>query len=371
MTTDHNPYADDSAVGGTAARSQRRIIAPQSPDCGDSRCSVVHSLVRDFCFRRLGVPAFRIYPNPCSLVLLPLVAVGMCSGALLADELSTAQPTPREMAEELGIELPALPWHVANVWWHLESEVEDFESLRVAVTIDRDVPETVNLYVAPVGVALINGLQFYGGLQTNINGWESRESRTRVGRGRGGIFSRWSHDKKTPIGLDHVREGGPDCLVESAGYEGEFASVRRPLAWTRGTWIYEVRKDGAEEIDGAKHTWFECRIRNPQGEWHPIGKLRFEGERFTFWNRHSAFVEVYATTQIPRSGIPKVNVTFGRPEINGKPAAITRASAHYPNSGSQAAPDCAMIVADGSDVRVEVGPIFRRPEEQRSHPLSP
>lgn len=279
------------------------------------------------------------------------------------------QPPPQEMAEKLGIELPTLPWHLTNIWWDLESEVGNFESLRMSVTIDRDVPETVNLYIAPVGVANINGLQFYGGLQTNINGWASRESRQRVSRGRGGIFSRWSHDQKTPIGLDHVRESGPDCLVESAGYEGKFASVRRPLTWTKGIWIYEVRKAETVAIEGAKHTWFECRVGNPKGEWNTIGKLRFEGETFTFWNKHSAFVEVYATAGIPRSAIPKVNVTFGWPEINGKPARVKGASAHYPTKGVQASPDCARTFGEDSNVRVEIGPIFRRPENERTHAI--
>ena len=94
-----------------------------------------------------------------------------------------------------------------------------------------------------------------------------------------------------------------------------------------------------------------------------------EGESFTYWYRHSAFVEVYATAPIPRSGIPKVNVTFGWPEINGQPAAVASAIAHYPNQATQAGPDAATIIADGPTARVEVGPIFERPEEQRTHPL--
>ena len=91
---------------------------------------------------------------------------------------------------------------------------------------------------------------------------------------------------------------------------------------------------------------------------------------FSFWNKHSAFVEVYSTAGIPRSAIPKVNVTFGWPEINGQPAKARGVSAHYPNSGVQAGPDCAKAFADGSDVRVEVGPIFKRPENERTHPLA-
>src|SRR5512135_273033 len=67
--------------------------------------------------------------------------------------------------------LPPQPWHVADVWWSFDQETPHFESLEVDVTVDRDVPSTVNLYIAPCGIAKINGLDFYGGLQSNINGW--------------------------------------------------------------------------------------------------------------------------------------------------------------------------------------------------------
>ncbi len=67
--------------------------------------------------------------------------------------------------------------------------------------------------------------------------------------------------------------------------------------------------------------------------------------------------------------IPKVEVTFGWPRINGRPAAVTGASAHYPDRGTQAGPDCATIRAEGQAVRVSVGRIFKRDPAKRSHPL--
>lgn len=39
-------------------------------------------------------------------------------------------------------------------------------------------------------------------------------------------------------------------------------------------------------------TWFTCSIRDAKGAVHEVGGLRFEGTDFTFWERHSAFVEV-------------------------------------------------------------------------------
>ena len=130
--------------------------------------------------------------------------------------------------------------------------------------------------------------------------------------------------------------------MESAGYEGEFASVRRPYAWRAGTYTYQVLKDETEVTDGRTNTWFKCQVKDSQGQVHPVGSLRFEGTSFTFWDRHSAFCEIYSTEKIRNSGIPKVNVTFGWPRINGQKAALKRASAYYPSKTGPASPDCAV-----------------------------
>lgn len=296
--------------------------------------------------------------------ILPSLLFLVC--AVVSAEDLCKQPTAEEMAQAAGVKLPPLPWHVANIWWDFEKPVEHFTSLEVDVTIDRDVPSDYNLYISPCGIAKINGLQFYGGIQTNINGWANKESRKRVHRGKGGIFSRWSSDKTTPIGLDHVHTAAEDCLVESAGYEGEFASVRRPFAWSKGTYTWCITKSVAE----AENTWFTCSIRDESGKTHDVGSLRFEGSDFTFWEKHSAFVEVYSTVKIPKSGIPKVNVTFGWPRLNGKKVTLKKAHAYYPDKGGPDSPDCANVKAEGENCIVEVGPIFKRDEAKRRHDLA-
>jgi len=287
-----------------------------------------------------------------------------------ADAATCEQPSPQEMATAAGVTLPPLPWHVVNIWWDFEKPVEKFESLEIDVTIDRDVPDGYNLYVSPCGIAKINGLQFYGGLQTNVNGWANNESRKRVHPGKGAIFSRWSSDLKTPIGLDHVQKAVPECLVESAGYEGEFASVRRPYPWTRGTYTFCILKREAAKLHDVDGTWFECVVRDSAGTETSVGRIFFEGTEFTFWERHSAFVEVYSTSKIPRSGIPKVNVAFGWPRLNGQQVALKGVSAYYPHRQGPASPDCAVVKADGELCVVEVGPIFKRDEQTRRHPLN-
>ncbi len=312
--------------------------------------------------------------NRRSIHLLAIGALSLLTAAprvssAVADE-STAQPSPVEMAKTAGVTLPHYPWHVLNIWWDFEKPVEHFTSLEMDVTIDRDVPSTYNLYVSPCGIAKINDLQFYGGIQTNINGWASKENHERVFPGKGAIFSRWSSDKKTPIGLEHVRTAGPDCVVESAGYEGEFASVRRPFAWTKGTYTYSITKGAAEQVDGKDCTWFDCKVKAPNGAVKDVGSLRFEGSDFTFWEKNSAFVEVYSTAKIPRSEIPKVNITFGWPRLNGQKVSLKKASAYYPHDSGPAAPDCAWVKAEGENCVCEVGPIFKRDEAKRRHDLA-
>lgn len=278
-----------------------------------------------------------------------------------AENLSPAQDSPQQMAEKLGVKLPRLPWHLADIWWKFEKPIDHFESLSMEVTIDRDVPTNYNLYISPVGIAKINGMDFYGGLQTAINGWASKTNQQRVFPGKGAIFSRWSPDKKKPIGLDFVRLA-PDGLCESAGYEGEFCSVRRPFAWTKGTYTYSVVKGDTELAKGNPQTWFHCLVRSHATEelnW--IGSLRFEGADFQFWNQHAAFVEVYSTKILPRSNIPKVNVTFGYPLINGARPKLVRASANY---NPKSSPACARAKGIGDRVVVEVGEMFTRTPEQ-------
>lgn len=268
------------------------------------------------------------------------------------------------------VKLPPQPWHLADIWWTFENPTTNFERLEVDVTVDRDVPASCNLYVSPCGIAKINDLDFYGGLQSNINGWANATNQTRVHPGKGAIFSRWSNDKQTPVGLENVRVAGPDCLVESAGYEGEFASVRRPFPWTKGTYTYQIVKAQTEIANGQTNTWFTCCVKDPAGAVHEIGSLRFEGATFTFWARHAAFVEVYSTEKIPISDIPQVKVTFGYPRINGQLPKLNSARVVHPAAGEQSgAPDAATTVADGTNVVVTLGSIFQRDAKDRKHAL--
>jgi hypothetical protein len=284
--------------------------------------------------------------------------------AALAEELSTEQPAPETMAAEAGIQLPKRPWHMVDLYWEFEKSTTNFESLSVDVEIDRDIPSTCNLYVAPIGLTRINGLDCYGGLQSNITGWQSKTNQDRHCGGKGAIFSRWSHDKKTRLSLDYVRmaENG---LCESADYEGSFCSVRRPFAWNKGKYTYSISKKETVTDGERKFTWFDCNvIDHGKNSTNYIGSLKFEGDTFKLWRRNTAFVEVYQTQWNMKPGIPKCRITFGYPLVNGKPPASreTLVSYNVPGSrGGSFSPPCVKAGTDGSSVIFDVGRIFNRP----------
>ena len=275
--------------------------------------------------------------------------------------------SPNLSAQDAQPKLPSFSWHLANVWWEFESTTPHFESLSIDVTIDRDIPDDCNFYIAPIGVGKLNDIMFYGGLQTNINGYLDRSDRTRRHPGKGVIFSRWG--KKT-LSYDFARKAA-NGLVESAGYEGDFVSVRRPIKWTKGTYTYRLVKADYQKANDREYTWINVMLNDHQtGRLHYGGSLRFEGRDLTFWNRHSAFVEVYSTSKIPRGKIPEVTVTFGYPRINGQAPKLKSASAYYPNTGVAAGPDCAKITTKGAQVIVTVGKIFTRSKNERRHALN-
>src|SRR4051812_32328908 len=73
---------------------------------------------------------------------------------------------------------PSPPWHLLDLWWDIGRDIP-FESYSVDVTIDDDVPSTVNLYIAPIGLGHLNKTPFYGGIQTQSDGRTKKEPKGR------------------------------------------------------------------------------------------------------------------------------------------------------------------------------------------------
>lgn len=281
------------------------------------------------------------------------MAVAFFNSPLQAQKVTKIQ----QDAQHKEITLPSLPWHLMDLWWYFQHRTKDFQRLDIDIHIDKNVPDDVNLYISPLGLANLNGIRCYGGLQTHIGGWKDKNSRRIVQGGRGGIFSRWSKNDQ-PIGLDYV-DILPGGFCESNGYEGEFCSVRRPYDWKAGDYTFSLVKEETIDFKNAPHTWFSLNIKSHQdkSEWK-IGRLLFEGKEFEFWNCHAAFVEIYGG----KSDIPEVTVTFGYPRINGEEPALKSAIARRETQGLAAAPNCADVQTDGDKIKVSISPVIRDKE---------
>ncbi len=264
-----------------------------------------------------------------------------------------ALAAPQALAEEPKSEFPPPPWHLVDLWWDMGKDTP-FESYSIDVGISDDVPSAANLYIAPIGIGHLSKTPFYGGIQTQADGYTKRDRRLRK-IGPGFIFSMWGQRS-----LDAIRPSiGGFC--QSSGHEGDFVSVRRPYEWKKGKYTYKIVRMDREEIDGKPFTWVGVLIySHDKNENVFVGALRFNGEDLVLARKVASFVEIYGR-RIPVSDIPKLTVTFGNLRMNGKPVKVVSAVAVYPKR----VPDYAEVVAKDGALVVTVGqPVENRKERK-------
>ena len=236
-----------------------------------------------------------------------------------------------------------MPWHLVDIWWDT-GEDRPFESYAIDVTINDDVPSSVNLYVAPIGLGQLSGTKFYGGIQTMADGYTKQNRRLRK-IGPGFLMSMWG--QRT---LDAIRPslGG---LCQSSGHEGDFVSVRRPYEWSKGTYTYRVVRMDKEMVADKPFTWVGAFVYSHNKDENVfVGALRFPGENLVLDQKIASFVEVYGRA-IPVEGIPRLTVTFGNLRVNGHPIDNAAATAIYPDG----VPDYADTTAQDGRLVVQVG----------------
>jgi len=251
----------------------------------------------------------------------------------------------------LGDEPPAkrlkpTPWHLVDTWWNLGKD-HPFESYSIDVTISDEVPASVKLYIAPIGLGHLNKTPFYGGIQTQADGYQKKDRRLRR-IGPGFLMSMWGER-----GHDAIRpsQGG---FCQSSGHEGDFVSVRRPHAWTKGRYTYRITRMDREMVDGKPHTWVGAFVYSHERDENIfIGALRFPGEDLVLSRSVANFVEIYGRV-IPVEQIPQVTVTFSNPVVNGRPVKEAKATAIYPDGvpdyANATAVDGALVIRVGEEV---------------------
>ena len=236
-----------------------------------------------------------------------------------------------------------MPWHLVDTWWDIGKEVQ-FESLAVDVTISDDVPSSVNLYIAPIGLGHLSKSAFYGGIQTNADGYTRREQKLRQ-IGPGFLFSMWGERSESAI---RPSDGG---FFQSSGHEGDFVSVRRAFDWKKGKYTYRLNRMDQQTIDGKPYTWVGAFVYSHEDNENLfVGALRFKGENLILDRKIANFIEIYGTRR-PAADIPKVTVAFSAPIVNGISAKNPTAKAIYPKG----VPDYAEAEVQGSSLVIKVG----------------
>lgn len=248
---------------------------------------------------------------------------------------------------DLPSESTVLPWHMVNLWWKTP-ETENFESYEMEIIIESDVDSSeINLYIAPIGLGQLNGVNFYGGLQTNTGGFPASDPSPEYvsPKGKGAIFSRWG---EKGIDRSFVRPAA-DGFFEAADYEGDFASGRRPYAWTKGRYVFSVRKlDYETDAQGNDWTWVGAySLEVSTGVTTFITALKFPGKTLTLGSAHSSFVEIYGGKEVVIADLPELEVQIGAPRINGKRVPMNELVVVFPKAGQTASP--AIMTAELSE----------------------
>ncbi|MDC0935877.1 hypothetical protein OAS39_06295 [Pirellulales bacterium] len=268
------------------------------------------------------------------LVVVGVVTAACGTGAVCADAPVTAPSVERP-------QIGATPWHLVDLWWDFGDEVS-FESLEIDVDVRHEPPNDVRLYIAPIGLAHISKTPFYGGLQTQADGYTKNDPRLR-GIGRGLLMSMWGerdHDAIRPSA------GG---YFQSSGHEGDFVSVRRPFQWSKGHYTYRVAKMDRDK----ESTWVGAFLYSRVTEENIfVGALRFPSADLKLAPQVANFVEIYGPA-IRVEDIPRIDIVFGSVRINGEEWLPRAVSAHYPPD----IPDVAnaKMVRDNTQVLVTVG----------------
>jgi hypothetical protein len=222
------------------------------------------------------------------------------------------------------------------------------------VEISDDVSPAANLYIAPFGLGHLNKTPFYGGIQSQADGYKKSDQQLRK-IGPGFLLSMWGERS-----LDAIRPSlGGFC--QSSGHEGDFISVRCPYEWKKGKYTYRIVRMDQEEVDGNPATWIGAFVySHAKDENVFIGALRCKGDNLQLSKEVASFVEIYGR-RIPLDQIPKVTVTFGNLMVNGKAAQVVSARANFPKD----VPDYADVSARDGAVVVKVGEPVENRDKRR------
>ena len=202
----------------------------------------------------------------------------------------------------------AVPEHLAYTWWGW-NRGRQFREVTFDFTIRNDpgdFSDDYGLYLM-VCFGSISNHAFYFGLQTDV-----RDRGQGRGRGKGLIFSRWG---ERDLAFARVADD-EDGWHESAGYEGEFISVRRSYDWGTDDYRMRLAPDGLDDDGEWYGLWF-TDLSADETVW--AGSLKFPLVSGTTAVKPPLYstLEIYGRPFIRAIDIPEWRVTMKRPRGDG------------------------------------------------------
>ncbi|WP_300599733.1 hypothetical protein [Niabella sp.] len=231
------------------------------------------------------------------------------------------------------------PLHFINTTITLDTPAVFFERFSMEVHISTPIPDDYRFYISPFNGTL-NGMQFYGGIQTASDG-KPVDGGSSQGIGRGGIFSRWMERNKNALKTDGY--------YASSDAEGDFISVRNKVKWDKGNYRLTLYKSGyvpGKPVPDSfvskalffswgeyEHSWVTMEVEDlDRQDTFVIGALAFPGKKLRFGRWEGIFLEQYGTvinfgSSRPAIGgkitnykdLPVVRLSIGNIKLNGKP----------------------------------------------------
>ncbi|MGC2855575.1 hypothetical protein ACM64Y_08870 [Novispirillum sp. DQ9] len=221
-----------------------------------------------------------------------------------------ALPAGHLSAAEAGSPWRGMPWHLMD-YYHVLPDGQPFRSVAIELEVVRPPQPGDHVYIAALSGS-IGDQKFYAGLQTDLHdGW------TRTNRGEGLIFSRWGNgeagDGRAPA------DGWVVVPNPNAAKEGAYVSIRRPMAWDVGRYLFQLQARPLSDGHGGGGMWVDLLVYDvARGTWIDGGGLRFDAAPATFRPRPASFVEVYRLEpgEDARS-VPPMEVILRGPVLNG------------------------------------------------------
>ncbi len=264
---------------------------------------------------------------------------------------TTTPPTPTQIPGRANLYKPIHPPnHMAGFGWYWRDNGRGFDSIDFDFTLHND----IDVADIPVGNGLylmldnssISETAYYFGLQVGDFG-------------RATIFSRWGTRD-----LENMRVPD-DGYYESAGYEGDFISVRKAYRWGKGDYSVRIAADG----DDNEGRWFGLWITDKTtGETTWCGSLRFPfkaGKATLNGIDHGGVVEVFGGTPIKPIDIPEWHITMKMPVADGSNQPIQAHISYTNYDGLPGAPNTSIEYdSKESSMHVYVGATTQRTTEE-------